>query len=679
MFVGDIAPMLKRVFVCLFAFLLPASFVASGAASAYDAHPKLVVILVIDQFREDYLERYRKDFKGQGFNLFLDHGAYFPDCYFDYGNLMTAPGHSTIGTGAYTDGHGIAGNEWWDLSRNTKRPITSVEDPRYSIVGLSNGASLEGASPRNLLATTVGDEVRLATQGEAKLYGVSLKDRAAILPAGHTANGAFWIDPQSGAFITSTYYMPNLPDWATAFNQGDSAAQARASAGVANDAPFFAKVGPTDAAIQYELQFVEALISGEKLGSGDVTDVLTVSISSTDILGHRVGPDSPQQRQLVDQLDGNLGDFFLWLDHNVPGGLHNVWIALSADHGVAPVVSIAQQLGVPAAAIPLKRLVLALNKSMNDRFSPGQQLAYLLPDQELPYIALNIPIFQRAGINELEAERAIQDSIPAAMKTLQSPDFTQPDSAIRPRTARVTPEPRIFRTYTRLQMASLQPGIPPTDFGRIIAHSYSPNGGWYVMVVPDAYQMQAFGSGTTHFSPYSYDRHVPLAFYGSVFTPGVFRGRVQPVDLAATLAALLNVNQPSASIGHVLSQAVHPEVEIKPRVLTRKKRRAEAAAKAEKAAQEERAARSEKRNNAKPSDAVPSTAPATRPASTPASTAPASGSQAVPTPAAAPTQSSAPATSAAPTAQPAPTPPPAGPQTAPPVAGQPPANSSPQP
>lgn len=565
--------MLKRLSIYLLALLLPISFTIRCAASAYDAHPKLVIILVIDQFREDYLERYRADFKGQGFDLFLDHGAYFPDCYFDYGNLMTAPGHSTIGTGAYTDGHGIAGNEWWDLSRNTKRPISSVEDPRYSIVGLSNGAKLEGSSPRNLLATTVGDEVRLATMGEAKLFGVSLKDRAAILPAGHTANGAFWIDPQSGAFITSTYYMPSLPDWATAFNQSDGAAQARTDAGVASDVPFFAKVGPTDAAIQYELNFAQALIEGEKLGTGNVTDVLTISISSTDILGHRVGPDSPEQRQLVDQLDGNLDGFFRWLDHNVPGGLHNVWIALTADHGVAPVVSTAQQLGVPAAAIDLKALTAALNKSMNDRFSPSQQLAYLLPQQELPYIALNIPVFERVGINEVEAERAIQDSIPSAMATLQSASFTQPDSAIQPSTARLAPSPRVFRTYTRLQMASLQPGLPPTDFGRIIAHSYSPNNGWYVMLIPDAYQMQAYGSGTTHFSPYSYDRHVPLAFYGSVFTPGIYRGRVQPVDLAATLAALLNVNQPSASIGHVLTQAVHPDVEVKPShtVLRRKK------------------------------------------------------------------------------------------------------------
>jgi arylsulfatase A-like enzyme len=573
----DPLAMFKRLWICFLAFLLPISSCIPCAASAYDGHPKLVVILVIDQFREDYLERYRTDFKGDGFNLFLDHGAYFPDCYFDYANLVTAAGHSAIATGAYTDGNGIASNAWWDLTRNAKRPITSVEDPRYSIVGLPATApesAREGDSPRNLLATTIGDEVRLATKGESKLFGVSLKARAAILTAGHTANGAFWIDPQSGTFVTSTYYMPSLPDWATTFNQSDSAAQARTAAGVSANAPFFSAVGPTDAAIQYELTFAQALIQGENLGSGNVTDVLTISISSTDILGHLVGPDAPEQRQLVDQLDGNLDQFFTWLDHNIPGGLQNVWFVLTADHGVAPVPANAQALGIPAATIPIQPLIRALNKNMNERFSPGQKLEYLLPDQDLPYIALNIPTFERAGINELEGERAIQDSIPAAVASLD-PAANVPDSSVQPSAKRVAPQPRVFRTFTRLQMASLQPGLPPTEFGRLIAHSYSPNGGWYVMLIPDAYQVPGSGKGATHFSPYSYDRHVPLGFYGSVFTTGTFRGRVQPVDIAATLAALLDVNQPSASIGRILTQAIHPEVVAKPKRELRRRRRPE--------------------------------------------------------------------------------------------------------
>ncbi len=343
---------------------------ASIPPSAYNARPKLAIILVIDQFREDYLERYRADFKGRGFNLFLNEGAYFPDCYYDYVNTKTAPGHSTIGTGAYSDGHGIANNDWWDLSRNTKRPITSVEDERYSLVGVPpTSKATPGASPRNLRASTVGDELRLATQGQARLFGISLKDRASILPSGATANGAYWLDPPSGDFITSTYYMGQLPEWAAAFNTSGRAAQAAQEATVfANKwrlkestyggKNFYGFVGSTPAANSYELDFARALITGEHLGQHPVTDMLTISLSANDILGHAVGPDAPAQHAMVDSLDVDLASFFDWLDTHVDGGLGNVWIALTADHGIAPVPAVAAALGMNAAGINLKALLV---------------------------------------------------------------------------------------------------------------------------------------------------------------------------------------------------------------------------------------------------------------------------------------------------------------------------------
>ncbi len=566
--------MTKRLLTCLLTALLPFLNTLPAAASAYDAHPKLVVLLVIDQFREDYLERYRSDFKDRGFRLFLDEGAYFPNCYFDYANTKTSPGHATLGTGAYTDGHGIASNGWWDLNRNSKRPISSVEDPRYTLVGPADGAKREGSSPRNLLATTFGDEVRLNTSGASKLYGVSLKDRAAILTAGLSANGAFWVDAHSGQFITSSYYMSSLPDWAVAFNNSDRVAQARAEAGVTANAPFFESVGSTAAGIRYELDFARALIQGEKLGTHDTTDVLTISISSTDILGHAVGPDSPLQRALVDQLDVNLDEFFSWLDTTVPGGLDNVWLALSADHGIAPVPAVAAQLGVPGAQVDLKKLIASLNDAMNQQFSPGQTFLYMLPHQQLPYLSLNEPIFERAGLNEHEAERAVQQALPAAFAALrvaQNPASGAADDSTHASATRLAPEPALFRSYTREQLASQVPGLPPTEFGRMLAHSYTPNGGWYVMTIPDAFEIGAMGHGTNHFSPYSYDRHVPLGFYGSAFVPGIYPQRVEPVDIAATLAALLGVNQPSASVGHVLTIALHPE---KQTPLPRKRNRA---------------------------------------------------------------------------------------------------------
>src|ERR1700677_2098882 len=238
-------------FKCSICRLLVALLVLPGAplarASAYDGRPRLVIILVVDQFRADYLDRYRADLKGRGFRLFLDKGAYFEDCYYDYANTKTAPGHATLGTGAYTDGHGISSNAWWDLSRNKTRPVSSVEDDRSRIVGAVHSGHEPRASPLTLRASTVGDSLRLATQGQAKVFGISLKDRAAILPAGSSANGAYWIEPSSGAFVTSSYYMEALPDWVTAFNSGDRAGQAEQEAGNPGTRDFYESVGSTPA------------------------------------------------------------------------------------------------------------------------------------------------------------------------------------------------------------------------------------------------------------------------------------------------------------------------------------------------------------------------------------------------------------------------------------------------
>jgi arylsulfatase A-like enzyme len=534
--------------------------------SAYNAHPKLVIILVIDQFRGDYLDRYRADLKGRGFRLFLDKGAYFPDCYYDYANTKTAPGHATLGTGAYTDGHGIASNEWWDLDRNRERPVSSVEDERYLQIGQppantdAAAKPVPGASPRNLLASTVGDELRLATQGQSEVYGISLKDRAAILPAGSAANAAFWIDQASGYFVTSTYYASQLPAWATAFNTSGRPQQAiqeaTAEAGdLGATTGFYNLVGRTPAANSYELDFAEALIQGEQLGHHPTTDLITISLSANDIMGHQTGPDSTNERQMVDGLDAQFDSFFTWLDQNVDGGLANVWIALSADHGVAPIPAEAAKLGMPAASVGLGKIIVALNDAMNQKFSPGEKVNYLLSHQELPYIALNRPAFERAGVNESEAEEAVMGALPAAVDSLSPPaagDKTVPSNV------RLAPTPKLVHAYTRLQLAAGE--LPPSEFGTLMAHSYSPNGGWYVMTVFEDYQMESFhgATHTNHINPRAYDRHVPLGFYGAPFIPGVYHGRVAPVDLAATLASLLGINQPSASVGHILTQALKP-------------------------------------------------------------------------------------------------------------------------
>jgi hypothetical protein len=517
-------------------------------ADAYHARPKLVVVLVIDQFRGDYLERYRDDFKtANGFNLFLKRGAYFTDCYYDYANTMTAPGHSTIGTGAYSDGHGIALNDWWDFKRSTTHTVTSVEDERYAIVG-DPGSTEVGASPRNELASTLGDEVVLATQGRAKLFGISLKDRAAILTSGHASNGAFWLDHASGRFVTSTYWETQLPAWAQAFNASGRADEALREAG-AKPGSFYEDVGKSPAAVSYLLDFAKSLVVGEQMGRHDVTDVLTISISSTDILGHVVGPDAPEQRAMIDAVDVDLDGFFTWLDKHVDGGMANVWVSLTGDHGIAPVSAVAEKLGMPAASFDVKKLVGELNARLNERFSPGKKTDYMLKS-ELPYLTLDPRPFVKEKVSEADAEGAVAEMLPEALEATLPP---VPEGVSQ---TRLPPRPTVRRSYTRVQMAAGQ--VPNTEEGRLVLHSYSANGGWYVMFAPGMYEL-GMVKGTNHFTPYSYDRHVPLGFYGSAFVPGTYYDRVAPVDIAATFASLLRVNQPSASVGHVLTQAIKPE------------------------------------------------------------------------------------------------------------------------
>jgi predicted AlkP superfamily pyrophosphatase or phosphodiesterase len=568
---------LHRILLVTFSVLLLIPCSVLAGAQAYVGRPKLVVVIVIDQFRGDYLNRERAQFKNRGFKLFMDQGAWFTDCYYDYANTKTAPGHATIGTGAYSDGHGIESNEWWDASRSDEKKVTSVEDERYQLVDIppssipanAPGAPadapkfLTGASPLNLRASTLGDELRLATQGRAKVFGVSLKDRAAILPPGHTANGAFWIDQSSGQFTTSTYYMEHLPEWARQFNSSGRIAAAKREAGVEGTAQFFELVGRTPAANSYEFDFAKALIKGENLGERGVTDLLTISLSANDIQGHQMGPDSDSENQMILALDSQFDKFFTWLDQNI--GLNNVWLALSADHGIAPIADEAAKLGMNSAMLTMNKVYPQLEEELNQRHSPGANIQYLMPGPELPYINLNKHAFDKEHISEQAAEEEVAALLPdavAAQNPAPLPKLkAEPTAPVEPAQHRLPPTPQFAGAYTRLQMANGQ--LPQTEFGRELAHSYAYHGNWFVMLVLGGYQMEdirAWG-GTTHFSPWSYDRHVPLAFYGAPFVPGEYHERVAPVDLATTFAAELGINFPSAAVGRVLTQALKPEHE----------------------------------------------------------------------------------------------------------------------
>jgi hypothetical protein len=451
--------------------------------------------------------------------------------------------------------------------------VSSVQDERYQLVDVpassipanAPGAPsdapkfLIGASPLNLRASTLGDELRLATQGKAEVFGISLKDRAAILPVGQSANGAFWIDNSSGQFVTSTYYMQHLPPWAQAFNASGRIAQAEHEANADGTSQFYDLVGRTPAANSYEFDFAKALITGEKLGQRGVTDLLTISLSANDIQGHQFGPDSDSEEQMIVSLDQDFDKFFSWLDQTV--GLDNVWLALTADHGIAPVASESAKLGINSGLLNLEKLYERLEQDLNKRHSPDGHVEYLMSGPELPYIVLNKRAFEKVHIGEQAAEAEVADLLPdavAAQNPTPPPFLKFGERLPEPSQKRLTPAPQIAGVYTRLQMADGQ--LPQTEFGRELAHSYAYHGNWFVMLTLSGYQMEDVRSwgGTTHFSPWSYDRHVPLAFYGAPFIPGEYHERVAPVDLATTFASLVGVNFPSAASGRVLKEAVKP-------------------------------------------------------------------------------------------------------------------------
>ncbi len=516
---------------------------ATGFASAYNAHPKLVVVIVIDQFRGDYLERYRDQFGEGGFRLLLDHGAYFADCNYDYANTRTAPGHATLFTGAYSNGHGFLANEWWDFKN--KRAVPFVEDDNTKVVGVP-GDKL-GASPHNLMADTLGDELKLATQGKSRVFGVSLKDRSAVLPGGFAADGAYWIDAQSGAWITSTYYRSELPKWVQDFNASSRTAKywdrewknangdtlgstAHRKRKDGSEAGFYEVVGSTPFANEYEFEFAKELVVYENVGNGPATDLLTVSLSANDILGHAVGPDSPAMQAMALGLDRELADFFNFLGHQI--GLVNVWIVLSADHGVAALPDVAKGLRIPAANMDAGKLEAQINASLTAKFSPGHAVAYIKFDYPLAY--LDQEAFAAAHVKENDAEVAVGE----AVKRVGLPGY-----------------------FTKTQLAEGE--APDTPFGRRYVNSYSPEGGWYVEGIPGPYTVGPV-KGTDHASPYNYDTHVPLAFYGLPFQPGTYRTHAEPIDLAPTLASLLGINAPTHSVGRVLTEAVAPPHHAEP-------------------------------------------------------------------------------------------------------------------
>lgn len=524
---------LRRLSVLLCLSLL---LMGRAAASAYDARPKLVVVIVIDQLRADQMQRLKPKFTDGGFRMLMERGAYFTECNYEYVNTHTAPGHATIFTGTYTDGHNIIGNDWWN--RALRKPVTSVEDQKTKIVG-GPDASEAGASPFNLTANTIGDELRLATSGKARVFGVSLKDRSAILPAGHSGT-AYWIDRRGGAWVSSTYYMDQLPAWAADFNRSKRAdkywnLEWKDAAGKthkterATKPDFYNNVGGTPFGIAYQLEFVRELIANEKLGAGPTTDFLSVSISGTDISGHTWGPYSPEQEAVLLAADKELSEFFAYLGRQV--GLANVWIALAADHGVAATLQDATTLKIPNGPAQVPAARAELNNVLAQKLGRKAEFVPYLKDRN---VFLDPAAF--GAMKRPEAEALVAEAmLTPAVKQKLAIDHAIPATQI------------------------LEGRMPANELSRKWAHSVAPQlDAWYVMGLPAKFTV-GNAPGTDHLSAWSYDTSVPLALFGLPFQPGTYRTATEPVDLSVTLASMLGITKPSHAVGRVLTEAIKKE------------------------------------------------------------------------------------------------------------------------
>ena len=526
-------PLLTAVLL-VFVVLLAAG--SPGRAAEYPRRPKLVLILVIDQFRYDYLVRFRQQFGPGGFNLLLAGGATFADCRYDYATLATGPGHATLLTGAYSNEHGIIANEWYD--RLLHRPVYCVEDRGTKEVSDSDpSTAASGFSPWNLIGSTLGDELRAATNFQSKVVAISLKDRAAVLMGGHSPSAVYWYNPSSGRFVTSTYYMPALPSWVAAFNRNSPAkhycgkpwialpgtpggngaklSEFKQARGTCPDEKFLGWLDQTPFMNEIELGFALQAVKNEHLGQGTDTDMLAVSLSVNDYIGHAVGPYSAKVADTTLRTDAYLASFFAELDKAV--GLKNVWMALSADHGVAPNPDFIESHKWGAGHMQPAAIREGVEAAMTAAFGQGKWVE--ASDEFNLY--LNHDELKAHGIEISKAEEVAAKAAASA--------------------------PGVTAAFTRTQLATGR--LPSSRFARAASNSFNLHRGGDVFIVLDPYALPVSGSqGTTHGTPWSYDSQVPLILWGSTFRPGIYFNACQPIDLAATLAAVLGLTQPSGAL-----------------------------------------------------------------------------------------------------------------------------------
>ncbi len=521
--------------------------------SAQQQRPKLVVGIVVDQMKPDYIQRFYNDFSDNGFKRLMKEGYSFQNTHYNYLPTYTAPGHASIYTGTTPAIHGIIGNEWF--SRKLGKDRYCTDDSAVQTVG--NGDKGEGAmSPKNLLATTITDELRLATNFKGKVIGMSLKDRGAILPAGHFANWAFWYS-KTGSFISSTFYGPTLPDWVTEFNNEKHYLPyltknwellkplSAYNESLNDDNPYEGKLYKTDKPIfPYDLksmyekndagvlrstpfgnnileEFAKKAIEKEALGKDENTDFLTVSFSSTDYVGHILGPRSIELQDTYLRLDETIADFLNYLDKSVGKG--NYLLFLTADHAGAENAQFLKDNKYNVTNVEPKDIKKGLMKFSTDAFGEDILLNYsnfnLYFDKEK---------IKTKALDLVKVKQAFKDYL-----------MTQD---------------QVKRVYSEEEILA--------DNGNdyhlhCIARGYDPSENGDLVILDKPGYIEYGATGTSHGTTYSYDTHVPLIFFGWNIKAGETHDRKVITEIAPTIAQKINISFPNATEAQVLTEILN--------------------------------------------------------------------------------------------------------------------------
>lgn len=549
----------NRKITLLFAALLLAIAQPAYCQLMQSHQPRLVVLLVIDQFSYDFLSRFADKFSPNGFRYLQDHGAVFTNCRYQQATTLTAVGHSIIASGAYPWSTGVVANEWFD--RKQGKNVPAVADEHVQMVG-ANGA---GASSHSMASTTFGDSMKLATNGRSKVFAFSLKDRGALFLAGKLGNGAYWWDSRTGTFVTSSQFGPALPTWLRAFNEqryadkffgkpwqrllpeGEYGASAKddyqyegslpgdgrqfphvinGGASTPNEA-FYNTFQITPFANQMLTDLARQAIDNESLGQHTDPDLLAVSYSTPDYVGHLFGPQSQEAQDTMLRLDQSIAGLIQYIDKKI--GLNNCLVVVTGDHGVAPIPEFlrerGQARGLDAGRIDPKAFRTLLDSALDSRLGAGDWIADFSP----PNLYLNLAEIDRQKYKDREVE-ALAANLAHSI-------------------------PGIGEVFSAAQLFTNQ--MPNSPYANAVRKSYfwGRSGELYVMPKP-GYIFSGSPTGTTHGSAYGYDQQVPLILTGGPVLAGKYGTEASPADIAPTISSVLNIPIPPLSEGRVLQEAL---------------------------------------------------------------------------------------------------------------------------